>query len=99
MTEEIPVSICSKNGLFAILTDQGNVVSNFAFAGHGICMICMDEYGYLYALGRDGKVVTNYPHSAPIVSRENILWIGFDSSGKKLILRDECYEETRIDIL
>ncbi|MBT9779410.1 hypothetical protein GPL15_23310 [Clostridium sp. MCC353] len=99
MTEETPVSICSKNGLYAILTDRGNVVSNFSFNGSRICMICMDNYGYLYALGRNGRVFTNYPKNASIVSCENISWIGFDGSGRTLILKNEYNEETRIDVL
>ncbi|MBS6642314.1 MAG: hypothetical protein KH366_01885 [Clostridiaceae bacterium] len=99
ITEETPVNICSKNGLYAILTDRGNIVSNFAFNSSRICMICMDDYGYLYALGRDGMVVTNYPKNSSIVSYKNISWIGFDSSDRTLILKNEDNEEMRIDIL
>ena len=93
------VRICARDGLYAVLTEDGEVIANFSVPKELFVTICMDREGYFYGLSRQGKIITNRSDKEKeIRALGSSVWIGCNPSGTALRIRRENGRMDEIDL-
>lgn len=99
LQEKKAVRLCARDGLYAVLTDDGDVIANFSVPKELFVTICMDREGYFYGLSRQGKIITNRSDKEKeILALGCSVWIGCNPSGTVLRIRREDGRMDEIDL-